>query len=127
MVFKRTKVLWKGQKATRHFTRHVLQNANFEQIAMPDGVVEWGLYNETSGNRLDVSYQKDMEGVRADFTFFTLDGMGGTGDRTFIREESRPEALFVRRNVANQTYYFEAITLGWDEEEDEGSEEEEED
>ena len=117
MVWKRAKVIWEGEIATRHFTRETLQNADFNKVEMPEDAVAWFLSNESAANRLDVSYQKDMKGVRADFAFFILDP-ATTGPHSWIRERSRPSSLYVRRNTAN-AYYCEAITLGWDEEEDE--------
>lgn len=112
MAWKKAKTIWKGQIATRHFTRETLQDANFNKIAnMPEGTVAWKLLNENAAARLDVGFQAELDSVRADFTFFTLDAAGAP--RSWVQEESHPDAIYVRRNVAGQIYYFEAIVPGW--------------
>lgn len=113
MTWKKAKVVWKGQACTRHFIRETLQDANFKKIEnLPEGTVAWKLRNEDAANALDVSFQAELDSVRADFTFFTLDAAGVSSSWT--GEESSPSAIYLRRhNAAGQIYYFEAIVPGW--------------
>lgn len=108
MTIQATSLIWEGKPAERAVARITLQDALWYPLQYSGEIVQWFLRNENAANGLDVTFDEDPR-TQAVVNFFTLDPR--TGNLHYLRENSRPKAIWVRRTVADQIVYFEFIKL----------------